>query len=124
MDLRSGVASCVGRCQIRIWEGHKGDTLRQVANPDFVVPHMACVCEHCRSPLDPESAMGHEKRQVFDLPERPLLVTEHRASVHRCAHCRRVTKLRRSIMNVSPRGGAAPGATSRAFAFFQSTGEG
>jgi transposase len=73
-------------------EGHKGNTLRQVANPDFVVPHTACVCEHCCSPLDPKSAIGHEKRQVFDLPERPLLVTEHRALLHRCAHCRRVTK--------------------------------
>src|SRR5271167_5282230 len=30
-------------------EGHKGDTLRQVANPDFVVPHEACVCEPCFS---------------------------------------------------------------------------
>jgi transposase len=73
-------------------EGHRGDTLRQVADPDFVVPHTACVCEYCCSPLDPKSAIGHEKRQVFDLPERPLLVTEHRASLHRCAHCRRVTK--------------------------------
>src|ERR1700722_18362998 len=73
-------------------EGHKGDTLRQVANPDFVVAHTASVGEHCLSPLDPKSAIGHEKRQVFDLPERPLLVTEHRASLHRCAHCRRVTK--------------------------------
>ena len=33
-----------------------------------------------------------EKRQVFDLPERLLLVTEHQASVHRCAQCRCVTK--------------------------------
>jgi transposase len=73
-------------------EGHKGDTLRQVANPDFVIPHTACVCEHCRSPLDPKSVIGHEKRQVFDLPERPLPVTEHRASIHRCERCRRVTK--------------------------------
>jgi transposase len=73
-------------------EGHKGGTLRQVANPDFVVPHTACVCEHCDTPLGPNSAIGHEKRQVFDLPVRPLLVTEHRASVHRCECCRRVTK--------------------------------
>src|SRR5271156_4278493 len=29
-------------------EGHVGDTLRQVAQPDFVVPHEACVCRHCR----------------------------------------------------------------------------
>ena len=73
-------------------EGHAGGTLRQVGEPDFVAPHVACVCEHCRSPLDPESAIDVEKRQVFDLPERPLLVTEHQASIHRCEHCRRVTK--------------------------------
>jgi transposase len=73
-------------------EGHKGDTLRQVAKPDFVVPHTACVCEHCRSPLGAKSAIGVEKRQVFDLPVRPLLVTEHRASVYRCDECRRETK--------------------------------
>ena len=29
---------------------------------------------------------------MFDLPERPLLVTEHQASVHRCERCRGVTK--------------------------------
>jgi transposase len=29
---------------------------------------------------------------VFDLPERPLRVTEHQASIYRCAHCRGVTK--------------------------------
>src|ERR1700679_4074817 len=73
-------------------EGHAGDTLRQVADPDFVVRHEACVCEHCCSPLDPKAAIAVEKSQVFDLPERPLVVTEQRASVHRCAHCRRVTK--------------------------------
>ena len=73
-------------------EGHKGGTLRQVAKPDFVVPHAACVCEHCRSPLGPNSAISVEKRQVFDLPERPLLVTEHQASIHRCERCRGVTK--------------------------------
>jgi transposase len=73
-------------------EGHAGDTLRQVANPDLVVPHEACVCEHCRSPLDPRAPIAMEKRQVFDLPERLLLVTEHRASAYRCERCRRVTK--------------------------------
>ncbi|HEY4808487.1 MAG TPA: IS66 family transposase [Roseiarcus sp.] len=73
-------------------EGHKGDTLRQVAKPDLVVAHTACVCEHCRLPLGPNSAISVEKRQVFDLPERPLLVTEHQASVHRCERCRGVTK--------------------------------
>src|ERR1700741_1482641 len=73
-------------------EGHAGDTLRQVAQPDFVVPHEACVCRHCRLPLDPKAPIAIEKRQVFDLPERLLLVTEHQASAYRCANCRGVTK--------------------------------
>ena len=73
-------------------EGHAGDTLRQVAQPDFVVPHEACVCRHCRLPLDPKAPIAIEKRQVFDLPERLLLVTEHQASAYRCEHCRRVTR--------------------------------
>jgi transposase len=73
-------------------EGHAGDTLRQVARPDLVVRHEACVCQHCCSPLDPKAPVTVETRQVFDLPERLLLVTEHRASAYRCEHCRRVTK--------------------------------
>ena len=72
--------------------GHKGGTLRQVADPDCVVGHAACACGHCGWPLEAGSAIGVEKRQVFDLPERPLRVTEHQASIYRCAHCRGVTK--------------------------------
>src|ERR1700734_3246147 len=73
-------------------KGHKGGRLRQGADPDCGVRHEACVCRHCRSPLEPKSAIGVETRPVFDLPERPLMVTEHQASIYRCAHCRGVTK--------------------------------
>ena len=71
--------------------GHKGDTLRQVAQPDAIVRHEALACRHCRAALAPAMARGVEKRQVFDLAERPLVVTEHQASIYRCAHCRRAT---------------------------------
>ncbi len=73
-------------------KGHDGGTLRQVADPDAVVRHEACACGHCGSSLDPKAAIGIEKRQVFDIPERPLLVTEHQATIYRCADCRGVTK--------------------------------
>ena len=64
-------------------KGHRGDTLRQVAEPDRIVEHAAEVCEHCRGLLLADSKIGAEKRQVFDLPEKPLIVTEHRAAIHR-----------------------------------------
>ena len=73
-------------------KGHEGGTLRQVADPDAVVRHEACACGHCGSSLDPKAAIGIEKRQVFDLPERPLVVTEHQAAIYRCERCRGVTK--------------------------------
>src|SRR5271156_6976660 len=72
--------------------GHEGGTLRQVANPDAVVRHEACACRHCGSSLDARSATGIEQRQVFDIAERPLVVTEHQATIFRCTHCRGETK--------------------------------
>src|ERR1700733_7722992 len=60
-------------------KGHKGSTLRQVGDPDCVIGHTACACRHCGSPLDPKSAIGIDKRQVFDLSERPLVATQHQA---------------------------------------------
>src|ERR1700676_1059799 len=73
-------------------KGHRGGTLRQVADPDHVVRRAASACCHCGSRLEPKSAIGVEKRQVFDLPEHPLVVTEHQASIYRCAHCGGETK--------------------------------
>jgi transposase len=72
--------------------GHKGGTLRQVANPDAVVRHEVCACGHCGLSLDAGSATGIDKRQVFDIPARPLVVIEHQATIYRCTRCRGVTK--------------------------------
>ena len=69
-------------------KGHKGETLRQVADPDEVVNHYPSACFGCGAGLDPDTSVGHSIRQVFDLPEpRPLVVTEHRAHDCRCAAC-------------------------------------
>jgi transposase len=72
--------------------GHKGGTLKQVACPDFIVRHEAQACRHCQAELTGAMATGVEKRQVFDLPEPRLEVTEHQASIYRCQHCRGQTK--------------------------------
>ena len=73
-------------------KGHRGDTLRQVADPDRIVEHAATLCRHCCAGLDAGSAVGAEKRQVFDLPERMIEVTEHRAAIHCCPNCRGETR--------------------------------
>jgi len=72
--------------------GHKGDTLRQVANPDITVQHTASCCAHCRAGLSAAMVTGSEKRQVFDIPAPRLEVTEHQAQIYQCAQCRKVTK--------------------------------
>ena len=69
-------------------KGHKGETLRQVAEPDATVDHFPEACAHCASALTEAMATGHSARQVFDLPEpRPLIVMEHRAHRCRCGKC-------------------------------------
>ena len=72
--------------------GHKGDTLRRTDHPDLVVQHTAMACAHCRAPLTAAIVVGVEKRQVFDLPEPRIEVTEHQASSYACSCCRGATK--------------------------------
>jgi len=72
--------------------GHRGDTLRQVAEPDKIERHEAAQCRHCQAALAPAMAIGVEKRQVFDLPEPRLEVTEHQAQIYTCACCQRLTR--------------------------------
>ena len=73
-------------------KAHRGETLRQTAEPDRIVEHWADRCAHCQARLLAGSRVGEEKRQVFDLPETLLIVTEHRATIHACTACRRRTR--------------------------------
>jgi transposase len=73
-------------------DGHKGDTLRRVEHPDLIQHHTASTCAYCRSKLTALMTTGIEKRQVFDLPEPRLEVTEHQAHVYRCVACHGTTR--------------------------------
>ena len=69
-------------------KGHKGETLRQVADPNEVVNHYPPACSMCGVGLDPKTSVGHSARQVFELPQpQPLVVTEHRAHDCECTVC-------------------------------------
>jgi transposase len=67
--------------------GHKGTTLRQVALPDKVIDHCPPVCLGCGGALNIEQVTGHQKRQVFDIPQPVVQVTEHRAHSCWCPAC-------------------------------------
>jgi len=74
-------------------KGHEGETLRQTAEPDEITDHYPTGCAECGAPLTPQMAEDHAARQVFDLPEpQPLVVTEHRAHICRCAACGATTR--------------------------------
>jgi len=68
-------------------KGHEGTTLRQVAIPDKVIEHFPSSCTRCGGALSREQATGHQKRQVFDLPQPVVEVTEHRAHSCWCSAC-------------------------------------
>jgi len=64
--------------------GHPGQTLRMVANPDRTVRHPVERCSGCGRSLAKQAPDRVERRQVFDLPEPKLLVTEHQSEVKTC----------------------------------------
>jgi transposase len=64
--------------------GHPGHTLRMVETPDRIVPHRVERCSGCGRSLAGQEPDRLERRQVFDLPEPKLEVTEHRAEVKTC----------------------------------------
>ena len=71
-------------------KGHEGTNLRQVSEPDEVEVHSPNRCA-CGCGLDDVPVDHVERRQVFELPERLLRVTEHRIVCKKCPQCGRMT---------------------------------
>lgn len=73
-------------------QGHVGKGLAQVSNPDIIVTHAPDSCIGCGSDLSGVSGVTAEQRQVFDIPQPKINVTEHRALKKKCPCCGEVTR--------------------------------
>ena len=72
--------------------GHRGETLRLVAQPDEVVEHRPAHCPRCQTPLADAEVVLRERRQVHELPPGVRLpITEHQALHVRCPVCAQVS---------------------------------
>lgn len=68
-------------------KGHQGITLRQVDNPDETQEHRPETCPNCQTDLQQVKAGGYTLRQVFEMPDPRVLVTEHRTLHVVCPCC-------------------------------------
>lgn len=64
--------------------GHPGHTLRMVEKPDRIVTHRVERCTACGQSLETIHPDRIERRQVHDLPEPKLEITEHQGEIKVC----------------------------------------
>lgn len=72
-------------------KGRKGNTLKMVDNPDITKNHTPNYCHCCGESLENIPAKYKGKRQVFDIPEIKIEVTEHRIYTKQCG-CGHITE--------------------------------
>jgi hypothetical protein len=71
-------------------KGHKEHHLKMVQDPasiDAILPYYPTACGLCGQTISPESCRLSERRQVFDLPQPKLVVTEHQVFGCTCGKC-------------------------------------
>ena len=59
--------------------GHEGKSLKIVATPDVVKVILPTNCSCCDNSLKDSDSSKYEKRQLFDLPDIKMQVTEYQA---------------------------------------------
>jgi transposase len=64
--------------------GQPGTTLEQVADPDVIVRHAPSVCAGCGDGLTGATEVAVTRRQMFDIPEPVIVVTEHQIITLAC----------------------------------------
>lgn len=68
-------------------KGHQGHTLKMVVEPDHIYWHEVQTCPHCAADLQAVEVERYEKRQVFDVPQVSIEVSEYQAEIKCCPKC-------------------------------------
>ena len=72
-------------------QGHVGKGLAQVGIPDLILTHTPINCHGCGVNLSQVDGTCSEKRQVFDVPQPKIELTEHQALEKKCPCCGELT---------------------------------
>ena len=67
--------------------GHTGNTLQQINNPDLIKVYKVTKCCKCGASLEDIAPIRHECRQEFDIIKPRSIVTEHQGEVKICSTC-------------------------------------
>ena len=73
-------------------KGHKGSTLQMADNPDKVKILKLHKCPNCSKSLKNSPALDLDKRQVYDIPQIKVEVTEYQAEIKKCPQCNHISK--------------------------------
>lgn len=73
-------------------QGHAGKGLQQIENPHVIVTYAPTSCGGCGSSLNGVNGSCAERRQVFDIPQPTVEVTEHRVEQKKCPCCGEVNR--------------------------------
>ena len=73
-------------------KGHDGHTLEMRENPEHIERHTVEDCLHCQTDLSRTPPVGYTRRQVFDVPEVHIEVTEHQAEIKQCPACQKTVQ--------------------------------
>lgn len=87
-------------------EGHDGTTLYLNENPDEIKIHTIDECSECGSSLKDIPTERYIIRQVIDIPEVKVKVTEHRSEVKKCTVCghENIAKFPKEVVNTTQYG--------------------
>lgn len=73
-------------------QGHVGKGLDQVSNPDTTVTYTPDSCDGCSCSLNDIQGSCVEQRQVFDIIQPKIIVTEHRVEEKKCPCCGKIIR--------------------------------